>query len=371
MASASDYRKLKKQADTVRRAWKSERSRRVRGSVALRVYDELAAKFIDSMEDALVPFFRDCVASASTAIAEATVTKAAQSGFIGTVFEPAAWNRALVDAALPHLVGLAGRAAVAQFLHMGVDPRKDKFVEKLGLKSETGSEWLEDNSDPIGLPSTVFITAAGVVRMAWLAQWPVWVRRVVANVIKETFDQPYWKSINSTTQVDIGRVIERGLAAGRSMAQIAEDIKSSTGLGFEYYRNRARGIARTEAGNAMNGARRASLDYVRENIPQLDIHPVWISVLGSTTRDTHAALHDVPADRDGLWSLSGHRVPWPGHYSLPARERVNCQCTIVNEYGMDEEEAKELLQDYFNRTNGKEGKWYEELCCRLHDGDWE
>lgn len=50
----------------------------------------------------------------------------------------------------------------------------------------------------------------------------------------------------------------------------------------------------------------------------------WLSVLGTTTRATHAMLDGVPADEDGLWELGGVRVPWPGHWSLEAGERCNC-----------------------------------------------
>jgi hypothetical protein len=50
----------------------------------------------------------------------------------------------------------------------------------------------------------------------------------------------------------------------------------------------------------------------------------WLSVLGNTTRDTHAALDGVPEDSEGLWNLGGVDIPWPSHVSLPPDERINC-----------------------------------------------
>jgi hypothetical protein len=69
----------------------------------------------------------------------------------------------------------------------------------------------------------------------------------------------------------------------------------------------------------------------------LDIRAEWLSVLGSTTRDSHAANDGEMADEDGMFNLAGYMVPWPSHFSLPASERCNCQCSIVSTPVMDEE----------------------------------
>jgi len=102
----------------------------------------------------------------------------------------------------------------------------------------------------------------------------------------------------------------------------------AVGLGGGKYAGlRARNIARTESGNALNGARKAGMDKMMAELgPQMQgvMRPTWLSVLGSTTRDTHANLDGVPADKDGMWTLAGYRIPWPAHVSLPASERCNC-----------------------------------------------
>jgi hypothetical protein len=48
-----------------------------------------------------------------------------------------------------------------------------------------------------------------------------------------------------------------------------------------------------------------------------------VSALSSTTRDTHAAKDgEVTNGADGLFEpLGGVAVPYPAHYSLPAKER--------------------------------------------------
>jgi hypothetical protein len=119
----------------------------------------------------------------------------------------------------------------------------------------------------------------------------------------------------------------------------------------EFYHNRGQNIARTESGNALNGARSAAMDRLQEEVPGLKTKKTWMSVLGTTTRDSHAELDGVPADEDGMWNLAGYDVPWPGHWSLPPSERCNCQCTIVEGWGMGDEAAEQLIADYNERLN--------------------
>ncbi len=115
----------------------------------------------------------------------------------------------------------------------------------------------------------------------------------------------------------------------------------------------AEGLYTGNSGHALNSARKASLDGLLQDLPPEAsdfIRPSWLSVLGNTTRDTHAALDGVPADDNGLWNLAGTLVPWPGHISLPAGERINCMCSISTEFGLGKDEARQMIQDYEQRT---------------------
>ena len=97
------------------------------------------------------------------------------------------------------------------------------------------------------------------------------------------------------------------------------------------------------------------MDQLAEELgPQVPIKATWLSVLADTTRDTHAMLDGVPADADGLWNLSGYMVPWPSHTSLPAGERINCMCTILEEFGLDDDQARQLIQEHTERVQEHE-----------------
>jgi len=118
----------------------------------------------------------------------------------------------------------------------------------------------------------------------------------------------------------------------------------------------ADGVYTGNSGNALNGARKGVMDQLQADLgDRVPMKAIWMSVLGNTTRDTHAALDGVPADKNGLWYLGGMMVPWPGHYSLPAGERCQCQCSIYTELGMLDAEALQLIQEY-----NDSGELYEE-----------
>jgi len=189
----------------------------------------------------------------------------------------------------------------------------------------TASQWLADNAGDVeGLAQVLLDNGVSV---DFLTEYPNWMKQEVANHLADTFKQPYWDDIHKTFLGDAEKYLGSGLRDGKSIVQMANEIAESyAGQGSaEYAKMRATTIARTESTNALNGARKAGMDRLT-NDPQLmgTMRPVWLSVLGTTTRDTHAYLDGVPADKDGMWVLAGYKIPWPGHISLPPSERCNC-----------------------------------------------
>jgi len=56
-----------------------------------------------------------------------------------------------------------------------------------------------------------------------------------------------------------------------------------------------------------------------------------------------------------MWNLAGTEIPWPGHISLSPEQRCNCQCTLTIEFGMNEEEAQQEIEEYWNRVGETKG----------------
>ncbi len=241
-----------------------------------------------------------------------------------------------------------------------------KSVPHIRTKSTTASEWLENHPDDLAQFEEMLL-ASGVEGVGILTELPESMKRSILEKLAESFGQDYWDDISVTTAGNAETILKEGLQSGWSIADMAKKLRESLG-GTQYARTRAFNIARTESGNALNGARKSVLDDLMADLgPEVPMKPTWLSVLGTTTRDTHANLDGVPADSTGMWTLSGYKIPYPGHYSLPARERCNCQCSLTAELGMGEGDATQLIQEYYDRMDAE----YEEKRYFGHTGSLE
>lgn len=229
-------------------------------------------------------------------------------------------NAELIDAILPVLAHGMSEVAIGFFLSLGIDLRRRRSVTAQ-VKS-TASEWLDNNSD-VSLPPGI------------ATDMPDWMKEEIASLLRETFSQDYWQTIAQTTRNDLRAFLAVGSAEGWSVERIAKELTQA--FPSEYSKQRARLVARTECGNALNGARNTSYERMKRELPNevaQHVNKSWISVLGNTTRDAHANLDGTMADVDGMFDLNGVRIPWPAHYALPASDRCNCQCTLGMEFGV-------------------------------------
>jgi hypothetical protein len=217
----------------------------------------------------------------------------------------------------------------------------------------SATEWLDDHPGDVAILEEMLHEVADVP-ISVLTEMPQWMKQEIANQLTVTFKQPYWDDIHNATLGDAERVLERGLRDGLSIRQMADQMSTSfMGSTAKYAKMRATRIARTESTGALNAARRASMDKLAADLgPQVPIRPSWLSVLADTTRDAHANLDGVPANAEGLWNLNGVMVPWPGHFTLPPGDRVNCLCSTTVEFGMGEQEAQQLIAEHEARARG-------------------
>ena len=267
------------------------------------------------------------------------------------IFDKKKATEELIDITLPILAVRMIEAANNQLRQLGIKNRR-KHVDDLQnkqTKTTTATDWLEEQGDLTdlleGLPE--FIPGSTPYRL--MTELPPAMRASIVKKLQESFNQDYWANISDTTQGDAERILEQGLQEGWSIRDMANTMRESLG-GTQYARRRSFNIARTESGGALNGARRAVMDQVQEDLGvEVPMRPTWLSVLGNTTRDSHANLDGVPANNKGMWDLSGYMIPYPAHYSLPPGERCFCQCSLTLEFGMRSGEATQLIQDYYNR----------------------
>lgn len=218
----------------------------------------------------------------------------------------------------------------------------------------TASEWIANNPGDVESLSRMLLDVGDDLSIRLWTEIPLWMQKEITQQLTETFAQPYWEDIARTTMGDAEKALRNGLQDGWSVRKIAKEMRDSLG-GDQYAKTRALNVARTESGNVLNAGRKVSSDRLKRDLPVLMIVRVWLSVLGTTTRDTHADLDGVPEDpTDGMWLLGGVRIPWPSHIRLPAKDRCQCQCTTVDEFGLGTEESQQLIQDYYDRGGMEE-----------------
>jgi hypothetical protein len=273
---------------------------------------------------------------------------------LNKIYNPAEWNDELVNRSLPILaVGMA-RSVKALFVLLGVKTNKadkTKQVEKtIYTKTTTATDWINNNAlDAMELDDIV--RTMNVNGFDILTEMPHGLKVRIASKLKQSFAQDYWDDINETTGGDASVILRQGLKDGWSIRDMAKELEDSLGSG-RYARIRAINIARTESCGALNGARKGVMDDLSDDLgDKVPMKQSWMSVLGTTTRRTHADLDGVPENRKGMWFLAGIEVPYPGHPSLPAGERCMCQCTLGLELGMTENDARPLIQDYWDRMS--------------------
>lgn len=152
--------------------------------------------------------------------------------------------------------------------------------------------------------------------------------------------------INKTTIEQIRVVIMEGLANGATIPEIAAEIDDI----FDHaHKVRAMTIARTEVLGATNFA--AIQTYRQIGVP----YKAWLATLDERTRDTHAEAHGQRVPINEKFEVGGYRMNHPGDPTAPAKEVVNCRCTVTPEYeaserGLSGEQTTKIWWDFYARS---------------------
>jgi uncharacterized protein with gpF-like domain len=154
---------------------------------------------------------------------------------------------------------------------------------------------------------------------------PAETRQRIIAALDESAEQPYWLAIQSETEHNLIEIIERGFADGLSSYQIGMKIRE--GLGGYEARKRAYKIARTETTGAMNAGHVAQMQSLGAAVEGKK----WLSITDKDARESHAAANgQTVRGVDTPFVIGGYEAPYPGHFSLPAAERVNCRCVVLS-----------------------------------------
>ena len=162
----------------------------------------------------------------------------------------------------------------------------------------------------------------------FIDRWAVW-----REVFRATKLATKITNINKTTEETIRRIVREGSEMGLEFWQIASDIRSKTG--GKIGRKRARMIARTEVGEAVNLAKAKSSDDF-ENETGMEIGKIWIHRGAKDPRDWHVAMDNGTAIKKAdRWSVSDPNTGitdlmiHPHDPEASAGNVINCGCQAI------------------------------------------
>ncbi len=263
------------------------------------------------------------------------------------IFDPTEWDEELVNRTLPILARAMADAMVGILVELGIDLTKLKG--SLWSKASTASEWLAANDRELPEGLEFELEDGQQFSLQFETEYPLWMKEEIAERLHETYEQDFWKEINTTSHSDIEKFLDVGIKDGWSINRMAREMAGSLG-GGAYGKMRGKRIARTESGHVLNAARTASIDQLKAELgPEVSefIKRMWNSVLGNTTRDDHAVSDGTFEDEDGNFSVGGETARWPRDIQLSAGQRCNCQCYISAELGVGapEGEIQQIIQE--------------------------
>jgi uncharacterized protein with gpF-like domain len=152
---------------------------------------------------------------------------------------------------------------------------------------------------------------------------PAETRQAIIAALDETAEQPYWLAIQQETERNLIELVEVGFSEGLSSYQISVKIREALG---DRSKVRSKAIARTESTGALNAGHQAAMQSLGSAVEGKK----WLAIDDKDLRPTHAAANGQTAAVNGDFNIGGFDAPYPGHFSLPAAERVNCRCVVLS-----------------------------------------
>ena len=108
-------------------------------------------------------------------------------------------------------------------------------------------------------------------------------------------------------------------------------------------------LVRTEATNAANFATMASAETI---FPAEDLQKEWIAATDERTRTTHREANGKVVNQKDTFNVGGSQMLYPGDPRGPAKEVINCRCSIASFPKEDAEATGEISDIGFGLGGG-------------------
>ena len=127
---------------------------------------------------------------------------------------------------------------------------------------------------------------------------------------------------------DLQLIIEQGLRQGRGYSDLAYEIERQ--LGFS--KNKARTVARTEAGRVQSVASELTYMEAERKIKGARVEKIWLATLDHRTRLSHRRLDGNSTNVDGYFVYGKNRAKAPLLWEGPDAPQlsINCRCVTIS-----------------------------------------
>jgi uncharacterized protein with gpF-like domain len=145
-----------------------------------------------------------------------------------------------------------------------------------------------------------------------------------ARLVREAAEQ-----LLTLNEQAVRDIVDAGLDAGLSVAELQTEIAGSTVFSVE----RARTIARTEVTRSLNQGAAQAYDQAQADGVEFE-GKQWLSSRDAKVREAHADLDGQLVPLDGVFTVppgsefAGETAPYPGAFAEPGLD-VNCRCTTI------------------------------------------
>lgn len=133
------------------------------------------------------------------------------------------------------------------------------------------------------------------------------------------------KDILDTTRKGVRRIIGDGIAEGKSIDTMADDLRRLYD-GFKGFR--AEVVARTETATSVNQGAADHVDELSERL-DLKIMKTWVSVQDDRTRPDHVAADGQTVRQSEQFQVGDAFLDQPGDPNGPAEQVISCRCTCT------------------------------------------
>lgn len=203
-----------------------------------------------------------------------------------------------------------------------------EFTEKLKATSRLRlARVMWEGSISVLKPSkaTAVDLVSGVLTLD-ISSLPTWFLTASTRFLDAVFAQPYWREIAQTVRKDVQSTVLEGLEEGLSIRDVAKLIVAKRGR--DYTMQRAKMVADTEINGAANAGHMAGMEQIATETG-LNLGKEWSAIGDDRTRPAHSEADGQVVAADADFTVGGEQAPYPGHYSLSAKNRIRCRCTIL------------------------------------------